>query len=367
MNSKQEAFVVVLVTLAVVFGSVAGGATALLLTLPQVAQTPALNEETATERVARFLVPSVVSVIAQEKENGVWIDVGGGTGVIVSTDGLVLTNRHVIDQQSVQFLLITSDGLEHSAVLVDSDPFLDMGVLRFVDYQPSLYPPAVLGDSSTLRVGQTVIAIGNTLSEFPHSVTRGIISGLDRTIVAGSYFSVGTEVIDHAIQTDAAISEGNSGGPLVNLDGEVIGINTAVSMDGQSLGFAIPINSAQAIISDIEQYGHIVRPWLGVQYQMIDRDVRNAYQLTQSDGAYILPDQIGQSSSVIAGSPAEKAGLKAGDIILDVNQQVVDAAAPLGEVINQYNPGDTVTLRIDRQTEILFLNVTLEEVDQTKF
>lgn len=368
MNSKQETWLIVLIAAAVFFGALAGGVSAVfVVSVDRFGGMSELRqEENTTIAVVEAVAPSVVSVLIEEKINGEWVEVGGGTGVVVSADGLVLTNRHVVDQKDVRFVLIGIDEAEHVATLIGADPFLDLAVLKFEQSTEAPYPPAALGDSDALRIGQTVIAIGNTLSEFPNSVTRGIISGLNRTIVAGGYFDEDAEVIDHAIQTDAAISEGNSGGPLLNLSGEVVGINTAVAMDGQSLGFAIPINTAQSLIDDIQQFGRVVRPWLGVHYMMIDRQLRADYQLVLEEGAYIFPDEAGEERSVIVDSPADKAGVLPGDIIVSVNGEAVNETSPLGELINQYNPGDVVSLTIDRDGSSVDLLVTLEEVDEQK-
>lgn len=374
MKSAQETWLIVLIAAAVFFGALSGGVAGWLVVrqdFPGSWQTADSGlwrlheEEVATVDAVKSIMSSVVSILIEEKENGEWVEIGGGTGVVVSDDGLVLTNRHVVDQQGVRFLLIGPDEAEHEATLIGADPFLDLAVLKFDQDPAAPYPSATLGDSSALQIGQTVMAIGNTLSEFPNSVSRGIISGLNRTLTASGYGEEDAEVIDHAIQTDAAISEGNSGGPLINLSGEVIGITTAVAMDGQSLGFAIPINTAQALLSDIRQFGRVVRPWLGVRYMMIDRQLQAEYQLTETEGAYVLPNLNGEVS-VIAGSPADKAGILPGDVILSVNNQPVSDAAPLGELVNNFNPGETMTLQIDRDGSALTIDVVLEEVDQTK-
>ena len=272
MKSEKETWVIVMLCLAVFFGSLSGGVTAILVSgttgifsavgrdlvgaLSEQAGLQALQaEEQATIAVVQSVTPSVVSILIEETAlDGQRYEVGGGTGFFVSADGLILTNKHVVSDDVASYVVVTSDGVEHDATVLAKDLFLDLAVVKI---DGSDYQAVSLGDSDALKIGQTVIAIGNSLAEFENSATKGIISGIDRTITAGSWMSGDEEVIEQAIQTDAAINQGNSGGPLINLKSEVIGINTAISVEGQSLGFAIPINVAKSVISDVIAEGRV--------------------------------------------------------------------------------------------------------------
>lgn len=381
MNVKQETWVIVVVCLTIFFGAVSGGITAVLVSdasrtfgvvgedlagaFSEELGLKALQaEERATIGVVGAVSPSVVSIIIEETlTNGERYEVGGGSGFFVSSDGLILTNKHVVDTDGARYVVVTSDGVEHDAEVLDKDLFLDLAVIKINSHD---YPPVILGDSDSLQIGQTVIAIGNALAEFDNSVTKGIVSGIDRTITAGSWWTGDQEVIEQAIQTDAAINQGNSGGPLINLNREVIGINTAISSSGQSLGFAIPINVAKTVIDDVIEHGRIIRPWLGVVYTMIDKNTKEEFGLTESQGALILPEDATQRDTVVDGSPAEKAGLLPGDVIISVDGVMLSFQHSLGIIINQYDPGDTVSLLIHRDGMEQTILVTLEEVDTTK-
>ena len=381
MKSEKETWVIVMLCLAVFFGSLSGGVTAILVSgttgifsavgrdlvgaLSEQAGLQALQaEEQATIAVVQSVTPSVVSILIEETAlDGQRYEVGGGTGFFVSADGLILTNKHVVSDDVASYVVVTSDGVEHDATVLAKDLFLDLAVVKI---DGSDYQAVSLGDSDALKIGQTVIAIGNSLAEFENSATKGIISGIDRTITAGSWMSGDEEVIEQAIQTDAAINQGNSGGPLINLKSEVIGINTAISVEGQSLGFAIPINVAKSVISDVIAEGRIVRPWLGVRYNMIDKELKQEFDLTESQGALIMLEDSGSGDTVIDGSPADKAGLKPGDVIIFVDGVALSNQHSLGIVINQYDPGDVIVLLIHRDGQEQTISVTLEEVDTSK-
>ncbi|MBI5134724.1 trypsin-like peptidase domain-containing protein [Candidatus Uhrbacteria bacterium] len=287
--------------------------------------------------------------------------VGGGTGFIVSEDGLVLTNKHVIGDQSARYIAVLSSGESKDLTVVAVDPINDLAVARLPEGK---YPALPLGDSGVIRIGQTVIAIGNTLSQYQNTVTKGVISGLGRRIVAGSQLGGGSEVIEQALQTDAAINPGNSGGPLLTLDGAVIGINTAINQGGQSIGFAIPSNLAKQVLESVQKYGRIVRPWVGVRYLLIDKDFAAVKRLAVDHGAYISRGAEGQDLAVVPGSPADKAGLKEGDVIVSVNGKDVTTQSPLGSMIAQFQPGDRVTFKVMRGDNIMEVKVELGEFKQ---
>jgi len=311
-----------------------------------------IEEESATIAVVESVTPAVVSIIV--KQDG--FEISSGSGFIVSIDGYVLTNRHVVDELGTSLTVITNNGEELSAELIDTDPFQDVAVLKVAGYG---FPIAQLGDSDKIQIGQTVIAIGNTLSEFRNTVTKGVISGINRRVVAGS--AVNTDVIEQAIQTDAAINPGNSGGPLINLKGEIIGINTAVSMEGESIAFAIPINQAKRAIEDVREFGHIVRPWLGVRYVLVQQAELGEQNENYELGAMIVEGSQPGQPGVIPGSPAQLAGLKEGDIVVSIDGTRLSQDDSLSKLVSARRPGETIELEILRNTVLQKIPVTLAE------
>jgi S1-C subfamily serine protease len=283
-------------------------------------------------------------------------EVGGGSGFLVSPDGLVVTNKHVVLDQEAEYTVLTNDGKSYPAKVLAKDPFQDLAVLKIQEDQifdatglltHTLFPAALLGNSDALEIGQTVIAIGNALGEFRNTISVGVVSGLSRTITAsgGSSF---VETIEDVIQTDAAINKGNSGGPLLNLAGEVIGINTATVLQAQSIGFAIPANKAKKGIEQVKTLGKIVYPSLGVRYVLVD------------SGALVSKSLQGDPA-VVPGSAAQIAGIQEGDIILELNKEKITKENSLGKVIQKYNPGDVVTIKLLRGVQERIVNVTLGE------
>lgn len=288
-----------------------------------------------------------------------------GTGFILTKDGLVITNRHVVPAGSTDVSVTLSDGTELDNVEVvgrtsESDP-LDIAFLQIKDTKGKTLTPVVLGDSSKVQVGDKVVAIGNALGQFQNTVTSGIISGYGRSIEASdgnsSLFSSSTETLQNLFQTDAAINLGNSGGPLVNVNDEVIAINVAMA-DAQNIGFAIPINDVKGLIASVEKNGKLERPYLGVRYVSLTDDYAYYYNLDVKRGAYIAPSSNGRSS-IISGSPADKAGLKEKDIITSINDQSIDENNSLVSVLGRYQVGDKVTLTVHRAGQDLKIDVTL--------
>lgn len=272
------------------------------------------------------------------------------TGFILSADGLIVTNKHVVSDTGSKYKVITKDDKTFDVQKIYRDPVNDIALLKI---SASDLKPVELGDSSKLKVGQFVIAIGTALGEFRHTVTTGVISGIGRSITAGSPFE-GSEQLDNVIQTDAAINPGNSGGPLINSAGQVIAVNVAVAQDGQNIGFALPINLIKDSIANFEKTGQFSRPYLGIRYQMISKDV--AIMNEVPEGAYI--------SEVISGSPAESAGLKKGDIITKIDgAKVSEAKGGLAETVSQKKVGDSVEITFWRDKSEKKANVILKESD----
>jgi serine protease Do len=277
-----------------------------------------------------------------------------GSGVFISEQGYILTNNHVINgAQDIQIIL--SGGEHYPVDLVGTDAYSDIAILKTDSKVPAV---ATLGNSDLLSPGESVIAIGSPLGEFVNTVTVGVVSATGRSIDTGNGYQ-----IENLIQTDAAINQGNSGGPLVNLAGEVVGINTLIVRGSNSgtvaegLGFAIPINTAQAVASQIIQYGHITRPYIGITYQSITPEIAMAYHLPVQWGAYI--------TRVAANSPASDAGLMVGDIITGVDKVTIDENHSYLNILYTYKPGDTVTLDISRNEKTLQTKVTLGESKST--
>ncbi len=308
------------------------------------------------------VMPSVVSIDILAK-NGITQDpfgdktnntstreqVAGGSGFFVSSDGLVVTNRHVIAGKDYEYEIVTSDGRTYPAQVLAIDTVLDLAVLKV---EGGGFPALELGDSDEARPGQSVIAIGNTLAEFQNSVTMGIISGLNRRLWAGGTDEVSAEILEEAIQTDTPINPGNSGGPLIGLDGLVIGVNTAVG-EAQSLGFALPSNAVRRVVDSVKQFGRIVRPWIGIRYDM------------EANGARISKSTVEQPS-ITPGSPADKAGLKDGDLITTFEHEAVDIDHPIGGRLANYNPGDSVVLAVKRGDQVIEIQLMLGDQENNK-
>lgn len=284
--------------------------------------------------------------------------VGAGTGFIISTDGIILTNKHVASDAESEYQVIMADGTSYDAKYLGADSVNDLAVLQI---EGDDFPTIKLGDSDNINIGESVVAIGYALGEYSNTVTTGIVSGLGREIVAGSYNS--SERLDNVIQIDAAINPGNSGGPLINLYGEVIGINTAVNNQGQLIGFAIPINTAKRVVDSVQKYGKIVRPFLGIRYVMVNELIAKQNNLEVDHGALIIRGQDQSELAVMPGSPADKAGLVENDIILEIDGEELNEDVTLASKIAEHSPGDTITLKVYHKGEEMDVDVTLTDYD----
>lgn len=287
-------------------------------------------------------------------------EVGGGTGFFISKEGLILTNRHVVSYEDAEYTVITQDGNKYTATVVAKNSLTDVAMIK-VDVKN--HPFLELGDSDVLKVGQTVIAIGNALGQYQNSVTKGIISATGRAIMAGGAEGGLAQRLENVIQTDAAINPGNSGGPLINLSGEVIGINTAIDVSGQLVGFAIPINSAKSDIESVKKKGKITSAFLGVRYVLINKEIAERNKLEVDYGALIIGDRKKNELAVIPGSPADKAGLEENDIILEVEGNKITEENSLAKIIRKYKPGDEIKLKFLHDGEEKVVKVKLTEAE----
>ncbi|MFA5954500.1 MAG: trypsin-like peptidase domain-containing protein [Patescibacteria group bacterium] len=328
------------------------------LRLLRATDTPS-PEESAIVSIIAHSLPSVVSIVGVQDQGQTSSVVGRGSGFVVSKDGLILTNKHVVEQPNLTYRIFFDDGRKFTAKVVARDPLNDIAILKIPGNN---FTSLALGNSDNVKIGQTTIAIGNSLGAYENSVTKGIVSGLGRFINASNDLTGSTETIEDAIQTDAAINQGNSGGPLLNSRGEVMGINTAIVLQGRGVGFAIPINLAKNAISSYQKNGRIVEPYLGVRYVSINAEFQETNKLRYDYGAMVSSGTDARSPSVIAGSPAAIGGLQDGDIILSVNNVLIRGKNTLRDIITTHKPGDKLTLVVARAGSVLNIVVTLVEV-----
>lgn len=320
-------------------------------------------EEESIAQVVSKVSPSVVSIVTQTGSvdsfyGRTQASEGAGTGIIVGKDGYILTNKHVIDGASTVQVVLT-DGTSYSDVKVlGTDPLNDVAFLQIPNV--SNLPVAELGDSTSIRVGQRVIAIGNSLGQYQNTVTSGIISGTGRPISAQAGNSV--ESLTDLIQTDAAINPGNSGGPLLNLQGQVVGINTAIIENAQGIGFAIPIGATKGILKGVLAGKGVQRAYLGVNYVPITAEVTDYYKLAVKKGAYVYNGE--GKTAVAADSPAAKAGIENKDIITKIGAIEVGDRGGVASLVAEYAPGDTIEISVLRDGKTLVKRVTLAAYQQ---
>ena len=274
------------------------------------------------------------------------VKIGGGSGFLISEDGFVLTNKHVVVDPKADYTVGGSGGKKYHAKVVARDPINDIAILKI---EGKNLPYIELGDSTNLDLGQTAIAIGNALGQFQNTISSGIISGLSRHITAQAGVDGQQQELRGVIQTDAAINPGNSGGPLVDINGKAIGINSAVVFGAQNIGFAIPVNAAKKALADIKKYGRIRAPFLGLRYILIDPVLKMRHNLPVDYGAMVVPEATPGDYGVLPGSPAEKAGVLEHDIILEVDSKKITKDLPLSDVIQNHEVGDKLRLKILRR------------------
>ena len=283
--------------------------------------------------------------------------VGGGSGFLISEDGMIITNRHVVEDEDASYTVVTNDGEEFSAKVLARHPLLDVALINI---EGNDFPVIEFADSDSLKVGQTAIAIGNPLGEFSNSVSRGIISGLKRNITAGSGFSR-TERLTDIIQTDAAINPGNSGGPLIDIHGRVMGVNVAMAQGVENIGFALPGNQVKKFIDQVQKNGKVSVPFIGVRYIILNKKIMEDNNLEFDYGALVLRGETMTDFAVIPGSPADKAGITENDIILEINGKKVTDDNPLGDIITKYDVGEELIFKVWQKGETKDIRIKLEE------
>ncbi|MBI4049711.1 MAG: trypsin-like peptidase domain-containing protein [Candidatus Doudnabacteria bacterium] len=376
----ESRFLSLLILLSFLFG-IAGAVVAELYILPfyrkvntgstiSDIRTVQVNEDSAVVEVVKKSSPAVVSIIISKDLNKIpgyssspydfgpfffdpFFDfrnknetkpnvqeVGGGSGFIISKDGLIATNKHVVADEDATYTVLTNDGKKYDAKVLSRDPVNDLALVKI---EAQDLPTLSLGDSSNAEIGQKVIAIGNSLGQYRNTVTTGVISGIGRTITASG--AGGSEQLEGVIQTDAAINPGNSGGPLLDIGGSVVGINTAIDAEGQLVGFAIPVNDLKSDIENFKKFGRIIKPFLGIRYVLVNQSLKEENNLPVDYGVLIVSGG-NKLPGVIPGSAADKAGLKENDIILELNGNRINQDNSLAGLLKNYNPGDTVKMKI---------------------
>lgn len=345
-------------------------------------QSSLLEEDQSVVKVVQENAPAVVSIVItkdvpkldsffndpffnqfysgnQDETETETREIGGGTGFIIDSSGYIITNKHVVDDLKANYTIMLNNQETFEAKILARDNFLDIAILKI---EGKDLPIIKLGDSENLQVGQTVIAIGNSLGEFSNTVSKGIISGLKREVEAGN--SLGqTEILEEVIQTDAAINPGNSGGPLFDLKGNVIGVNVAMAQGAENIGFTIPINQIKDIYKSVKETGKIVRPYLGVRYLIVNEKIKEKNNLLVDYGALILRGNSRDELAILPGSPADKAGLLEYDIILEIDNEKITEKNNLAKIIRKKEVGEEIELKILSKGKEKITKTTLEESD----
>jgi len=315
-----------------------------------------VEEESETIDVVEKVSPSVVSIVIKSVNidffsgSAMTYESGIGTGFIVDPNGLIITNSHVVNESSAEYSVVLKDGTTYEVDRIHLDNYSDIAILEITARS---LPTVEFGDSDSLKVGQRAVAIGNALGKFDNTVTAGVVSGIAREVQASSGFGQ-AKTYESVIQTDAALNPGNSGGPLLNSSGQVIGVNVATTMGAENIGFAIPVNVVKPILESFIENGKIVRPYLGVSYVVITKEISSLRDMPA--GAYV--------STVIPDSPADEAGLQRGDIITKIGDEDITGENSLSEIINKSKVGDRLQITIDREGREIVVSVTLEDMPE---
>lgn len=318
-----------------------------------------LSEENAVINVVEKVSPGVVAIGATQKVYNPFNPFALpknesstiGTGFVVSDKGIIITNKHVVSATNTKYSVVTKDGKKYEIKKIYRDPILDLAIVQI---EEGGLTPLEMGDSSKLKVGQTVIAIGNALGKFTNTVTTGVVSGVGRQVQAGDPYLGSYENLEDLIQTDAAINPGNSGGPLLNSAGQVVGVNVATTEGAQNIGFAVPITAVKKIVDEFIQKGTVSRAFLGIQYRFISRDVALMNEVPQ--GAYI--------QEVVSESAADKAGLRVGDIITKINGQNIDSENKISDTIAGKKVGDSLNLTVWNDKQERQATANLQELPE---
>ncbi|MBP6931212.1 MAG: trypsin-like peptidase domain-containing protein [Candidatus Pacebacteria bacterium] len=299
-----------------------------------------------------FRTPTYVQNGTEKKKTG------SGTGFLISSDGYIVTNKHVVSDTSASYSVTLNNSKVYDATVLARDDVLDVAILKVSSTDKFSY--LQLGDSDSIEVGQSVVAIGNALGQFKNTVSVGVVSGLSRSVTA-STGGGGSEKLSKVIQTDAAINPGNSGGPLLDINSNVIGVNVAVVSGSENIGFALPINSIKSVIDSVRKTGSISRPYVGVRYVTINPEIKKSKGLTVDYGVWITKGSKGEPA-IVPNSPAEKAGIKEGDVILEIDGQKIDEEGDFTFLIRDKNVGDYVELKVLSGNIIRLITIKLEKV-----
>jgi len=328
-----------------------------------------MQEKSPVVKTVKKILPAVVSITCSKYMKGIpssfdlfetpkkKVKVGGGSGFIVDKSGIIFTNRHVIDDPKAEYFVVMQNGEKFKPKILAKDNINDIAVLKI---NKDNLPVVKLGDSSKIDLGEDVVAIGNALGMFKNTVSTGIVSGLSRVIMAQNNANNQKTKLKGLIQTDAAINPGNSGGPLVDITGKAIGINAAMVFGAENIGFALPINNARKDLEDINEFGRIRKPYIGIRYVSIDKELKDKFDLPTASGALVIsePDI---KNAVIPGSPAYKAGIKESDIILQVGENKVTSENTITDILQKFEIGEKLSIKLLRKGRKKFLKIILAE------
>ena len=298
-----------------------------------------------------FIMPKV------KKGKNEKVKIGGGSGFIISSDGFILTSRHVVQDPEAEYTVVLEPEKKYKAKILAKDPINDIAILKI---NAKNLPYLELGDSQKTELGETVIAVGNALGEFHDTISSGIISGISRFVRATNELTLKSENLRGLIQTDAAINPGNSGGPLINMEGKVIAINTAAIRGAQNIGFAIPINYAEKDLREVKKYGKIKVPFLGIKHILLTEEIAKKNKLPVDHGALIARENLGESA-IVKDSAAEQAGLQEFDIILEINGEKITPENPISNTLQKCKIGEEIELKILRNKKKINLRAKLKE------
>ena len=323
---------------------------------------PAVVSITVSKYLDIFSTPLGISPLGIEKSFIVpkgkkSVKIGGGSGFIVDKSGIILTNRHVVDEKKAEYYIILNNGERYKAKILAKDLINDIAILKI---QAKELTAIKLGDSSNLKLGQTAIAIGNTLGIFQNTISKGVVSGLSREITTSENINGKTQKLVGLIQTDAAINPGNSGGPLIDIQGNAIGINAAMVHGAENIGFALPINPAKRDLKDLKIFGKIRNPFLGIRYIILDKEIQKKYKTTLDQGALVL-SKPSTKILVTTGSIAEKSEIEEKDIILEIENEKVSFQNPLEQILQKFQVNQIVTLKIFRNNKKIYLKTKIGE------